>query len=71
MASELEQKLLNYIDILEKTNEQLLETVKRCVEVLEQMRGLVPDPEGWEEMLNLFHETIKAGERVSQQKTFH
>ena len=38
---------------------------------VEQMRGLVRDPEGWEEKLHLFHETAKTGERMSQEKKFH
>ena len=51
---DLIQKMLNYIDALEKTNDELLATVKKCVKLLTQFKETVPDPQGWQGMLDLF-----------------
>ena len=66
-----EQKIFNYITALENTNEELLIALKKCVEALTQFKPWVPDPYGFQEMLNLFHETIKVGERTMEDKTLH
>ena len=67
----IEQKIFNYITALENTNEELLNTLKKSVEVLTQFKPWVPDPYGFQEMLNLFHETIKIGERTVEEKIYH
>jgi hypothetical protein len=56
------QDMLNYIQALEALNDQLLFTLKKCVQVMTPFKELAPDPDDWQEMLNLFDETIKAGE---------
>ncbi len=65
------QKLFEYIALLEHTNKELVETLKKCVALLTQFKSSVPDPEGWQEMLDVFQETIKVGERVVGEKTLH
>jgi len=65
------QKLFEYIGLLENVNEQLVNTLKRCVELLTEFKSWVPDPEGWQEMLETFRETIKVGERIVGEKTLH
>ena len=67
----IEQKIFNYITALENTNEELLNSLKKCVEVLSQFKPWVPDPYGFQEMLNLLHETIKVGERTIEEKIYH
>ena len=67
----IEQKIFYYITALESTNEELLNTLKKSVEVLTQFKPWVPDPYGFQEMLNLFHETIKVGERTMEETTLH
>jgi len=44
--SDLSEKIFNYIAALEKTNDELLATVKKCVKLLTQNKGTVPDPPG-------------------------
>ena len=51
--------------------DELLATVKEGVKLLTQFKETVPDPQGWQEMLDLFQETIKVGERVVEEKTLH
>jgi hypothetical protein len=58
------QKLFEYIALLENANEQLVKTLKKCVELLTEFKPSVPDPERWQEMLDVFQKTIKAGERI-------
>jgi hypothetical protein len=66
------QKLFEYIALLENANEELVKTLKKCVELLTELKSSVPDPWGWQEMLDVFQETIKVGERVVGEKpTLH
>ena len=67
----IEQKIFNYITALENTNEELLNALKKCAEVLTHFKPHVADQQGYQEMLNLFHETIKVGERTIEEKTLH
>jgi len=69
--SEYEKALWDYIATLESTNHALLSTVKECVKVMTAMKGIVPDPLGWQEMLDTFQDTIKAGEKISIKKVLH
>ena len=71
MENSYEQKIFNYITALENTNEELLIALKKCVEVLTHFKPHVADQQGYQEMLNLFHETIKLGERTIEEKTLH
>ncbi|MBW1697119.1 MAG: hypothetical protein JRH18_15255 [Deltaproteobacteria bacterium] len=60
---EYEQKLWNYIEALEKINEELLGALKQCVELLENIRGAVPEQHAVQRMLDFFHETIRVAEK--------
>ena len=72
MSKELDQKLFNYIATLEKSNEELVKTLKKCVELLTEFKPSVLDPKSWQEMLDLFQETITVGERIVGKKpTLH
>ncbi len=44
MSQELDQKIFNYIALLESTNEELVKTLKKCVELLTEFKSSVPDP---------------------------
>lgn len=65
------EKIFDYIATLEKTNDELLRTLKQCVKLLAEFKPAVPDPQGWQDMLNEFHKVIKVGERIIIQKTLH
>ena len=71
MNKELDQKIFNYIAQLEKTNEELVKTLKKCVELLTEFKSSVPDPQSWQEMLDVFQEAIKVGEKIVGGKTVH
>ena len=71
MNEELDQKIFNYIALLEKTNGELVKTLKKCVELLTEFKSSVPDQDGWQEMLDVFQETISVGERIVGKKTLH
>ncbi len=65
------QELFEYIALSENTNEELVKTLKKFVEVLTEFKSSVPDPQGWQEMLDVFQETIKAEDRIVGGKTLH
>ena len=72
MSKDPTQKLFEYIALLENANEQLVNTLKRCVELLTEFKSSVPDPVEWQEMLDVFEEAIRVGERVVGEKpTLH
>jgi len=71
LDKELEQKTFNYITLLEKTNEEDVKTLKRCVELLTQFKSSVPDTQKWQQMLDAFQETIRVAESTVEKKTIH
>lgn len=71
MSKDPTKKLFDYITLLESVNEQLVNTLEMCVELLSQFKSTVPDPESWQEMLDAFNDTLKVGQRTIEQKTFH
>lgn len=71
MNEELDQKIFNYIALLEKTNGELVKTLKKCVELLTEFKSSVPDPQSWQEMLDVFQEAIKVGETIVGEETLH
>ena len=42
---DLTQKIFDYIALLEKTNDELIFTLKRSVELLSQFKEMVSDPQ--------------------------
>ena len=72
MSEDPTKKLFEYIVLLENTNQELVKTLKKCVELLAHFKSSVPDPKGWQEMLDVFQETIKVGKRIVGKKpTLH
>ena len=71
MNQDQRQKLFDYIALLESTNDQLLATLRRCLALSAEFTHSVPDSEGWQEMLDVFQETVKAGERAAGKKNLH
>jgi len=63
------KKLFDHITLLEDTNKELVKTLKKSVELLTQFKPSVPDPQAWQEMLDVFQETTKVGERIVGEKT--
>lgn len=71
MEKEIDQKIFNYIALLEKTNDELVNTLKECVKLLDQFTESVPDPDGWKNLMEVFKEAIQIGERITVEKTLH
>lgn len=67
----LEPRISNYTEALERLNEQLVFTLKKCVELLELFKPMVGDPLGWQEMLDMFQDTIKVAESTIEEKALH
>ena len=71
LKQEADQKLLEYITLIESTNDSLLNTLKQCVALLSQFADAVPDPEPFKELLNHLEKIIIAGDQVVTKKTVH
>lgn len=71
MENELKEKVFDYIATLEKTNEELVKTLKLCVDALSKFESSAPDPEGFQELMDTFHKTIKGAVKTSEEKPFH
>ena len=71
MSKDPIQKLFKYIALLENTNEELVKTLKYCVALLTQFKSSVPDPKGWQKMLDTFQKIIKVAETTVEKKTIH
>jgi hypothetical protein len=67
MDKDLEQKMMNYIDALEKTNEQFVFALKKCVELLTHLQPTEADQEKWKIMLDDLEDIIRVGERIAEQ----
>ena len=52
LAASKHSELLNYIDSLEKLNEELIKALGQCVGLLSSVKPLVPDPGAWQEVLD-------------------
>ena len=51
---DLTQKIFDYIALLEKTNDELILTLNKSVELLAQFKEMVSDPQGWQDMLDAY-----------------
>ncbi len=69
MSQDQTEKVFNYIAALEDVNEQLVKSLEKCVKLLAQFHDSVPDPEGWQTMLDNFDEIIRVGEKTIEEKT--
>ena len=67
MDKELEQKMLNYIDALEKTIDQLVFSLKSCVELISHLKPIEPDEEKWKSVMSDLEGIIRVGERIAEQ----
>ena len=63
--------LLNYIAALEGVNQQLVETLRFCIQLLTEFKAQVPDPEEWQEMLDKFALILHEAENAPEKKTMH
>ena len=59
---------LPLIGVSRELNTEMPLLSERGVEFLTQFKSSVPDPQGWQETLDVFQEPIKVGERVVEDK---
>ena len=69
--SEYDKLMWDYIATLESLNHSLLDALSKCVRVMAALKDTVPDPEGWQKMLDKFEDMIKVGKKTSLKKTLH
>ena len=71
MSAEYEKALWEYIKTLETENKELITALTQCIKLLEQFREHVPDPNGGEDMLELFRDTLEACGKVKLERSVH
>ena len=71
MSSEIDLKVMTYITLLEKSNEQLVYGLKLCVRLLRKLKSAVGDPTDWQEMLDMLEDSIEVAERIVAEKRLH
>ena len=71
MSTEYEKALWEYIKTLEDENKELIKALTQCIKLLSEFKYDVPDPFGWEDMLELFRDTLNACGKVRLEKTVH
>ena len=71
MDYEIREKVFDYIATLERTNAELVATLKLCVDALSKFESSAPDPEGFQELMDTFHKTIKGAVGANDEKPFH
>lgn len=64
-------KQFDYITALERVNDQLVVTLKFCVDLLRKFEFLAPDPKRWEAMMKNLNSVLEAAEIAREEKTFH
>ena len=64
LKQEADQRLYEYITMIESTNNSLLSTLKQCVSLLSQFSEAVPDKEVFEKLIKHLKDIINAGEQV-------
>ena len=69
--SEKENSALEYIAALERVNDQLVKTLRFCINLLTEFKSRVQNPEGWQEMLDVFELTLNEAETAREKKTLH
>jgi hypothetical protein len=70
-ANDYAEKLWDYIDAIEKINTELTGALRQCIKLLEQFTGSVPDPAGWEELLDNFRNLLDAAVGANRENSVH
>ena len=65
------QKLLAYLEALEAVSLELLDSLKKCLKLLSQLRRPDFNRSEWENMLGDIERIIQAGEKVHEGKLIH
>ena len=69
MNEPMEQRVIDYLRALEKVNEELINSLRRCIRILTQFKQMVDEPREWQNMLCTFQETIEVAEKTIEEKT--
>ena len=69
--SKYEDALWSYIETIETVNQSMLEVLRGCVKEMTAVKKFVPDPIGWQEVLDLLNDTIDECEKLSWNRKLH
>jgi hypothetical protein len=65
------EDMIDYIEALEATNDQLVIALKKCMELLADVKHPQAKQPGWKSMMEDFEELVRLGERVIKKETLH
>ena len=72
MVTEKEkQEMFDYMAELGKTYDDLINSLRLCVELLVSFKPLMPDSDAWQDMVEMLEQKIIAGERLKQKRWIH
>ena len=71
MTEKEKQQMFDYMAELGKTFDDLINSLRLCVELLGSFKPLMPDAHAWQEMVDMLEQKIVVGERVKQKKWVH
>lgn len=65
------QEMFDYMAELGKTFDDLINSLRLCVDLLVSFKPLMPDANAWQEMVDMLEQKISLGERVKQKRWVH
>ena len=65
------KKLYAYLEALEAINHELLKALKRCVELLSEVKASAPDQRGWQDILEDLNKVMRTAETLYDKKVIH
>ena len=71
MTEKEKQQMFDYMAELGKTYDDLINSLRLCMELLVSFKPLMPDPVAWQEMVDMLEQKIVVGERVKKKRWFH
>jgi hypothetical protein len=71
MKKEEEERIVAYVEALEEVNEQLLATLKKCLQMLAHFSPPLEDQDKWQGILDDFEGILKSSERIKMERVLH
>lgn len=71
MTEKEKQQMFDYVAELGKTYDDLINSLRLCVELLVSFKPLMPDPVAWQEMVHMLEQKIVVGERMKKKRWVH
>ena len=71
MTEKEKQEIYDYIAELGKVYDDLVHSLRLCIELLVSFKPLMPDPDAWQDMVDMLEHKIMVGERMKRKSWVH